>query len=79
MSLVHVPPVVPPLEDEDEPRDEGGRAGEGHVELGRQRGEEHGGHAHVLADLERPAQVEDHERYLKESKESKLLNRRSAL
>ena len=29
-----VPPVVPPLEDQDEPGDERGRAGEGHVELG---------------------------------------------
>ena len=61
-----VPAVVPPLEDEDEAGDEGGGAGEGHVELGRQRGEKHGGHAEVFADFEGPAQVIQNEDDLKE-------------
>ena len=32
-ALEHSPPVVPPLKDEDEARDEGGGAGQRHVEL----------------------------------------------
>ena len=53
--------VVPPLKDEDEAGDEGGGAGQGHVELGGEGGEEHGGHPEVLADLEGSAEVEEDE------------------
>lgn len=58
---LHLPPIVPPLEDEDEAGDEWGRSSEGDVKLGRQRRQKHCRHSDVFTDLQGAAQVVENE------------------
>lgn len=53
------PSIVPPLKDENEARDERRRASQGHVELGREGRQEHGGHADAFSDFQRSSQIID--------------------
>lgn len=64
LSHLYVPTVIPPLEDEDEARDERRSARQSHVELGGQRGKEECSHGDVLTYLQRSTQVVQNERDL---------------
>ena len=59
--------IVPPLEDQDQPGDEGAGPGEGHVELGGQGGQEHGRHPEILTYFKRSTQIKYYKCNLQQS------------